>query len=198
LSGRWADKTRFELGGEHGHAVVWCLQQEMQDSRHHDVLAECEQRGVSQERPTPGGRRPRAALLDQGFVELWMRAAFRCDQPARADEIGQWSLEAAGRLDKEAEAKLRRLVDRVRAEEDPGGTAFPAEPATVGPRPVVSAPPAGEPAARGDSGGTFTFNNAGAEIGTQIGAHRGPIINYGGSTRHRPTGSAKSFVMPVS
>jgi hypothetical protein len=186
LSGRWADETRFELGGEHGHAVVWCLRQEMQDGRHYDVLAECEQRGVSQERPTPGGHRPRAALLDEGFVELWMRAACRCGQPARADEIGRWALESAGRLDKSAEVKLRPLVERVRAEENPGGTAFPSEPATVRRRPAVSAPIVEEPVARGDSGSTFNFNNAGAEIGTQIGAHHGSIINYGGSTWHRP------------
>jgi hypothetical protein len=192
LSGSWADETRFLLGGEHGRAVVWCLQQELKDDGHYPVLAECEQRGVNRERPTPGGHRPRAALLDGGFVELWMRAAFRCDQPARADDIGQLSLDAAGRLDKEAASKLRRLVDRIRAEENPGGTAFPAEPATVSPRPAASAPPAEEPAARGDSGGTFNFNNAGAEIGTQIGARRGSIIHYGGSTWHRPGGQREA------
>ncbi|HET6186036.1 MAG TPA: hypothetical protein VFE59_03445 [Trebonia sp.] len=192
LSGRWADETRFVLGGEHGRAVVWCLQQELKDDGHYPVLAECERRGVNRERLAPGGHRPRAALLDEGFVELWMRAAFRCDQPTRADEIGRWSIEAAGRLDKEAESKLRRLVDRVRAEENPRGTAFPAEPATVDPRPAVPAPPAEEPAAMGDSGGTFNFNNAGAEIGYQVGALHGSIISYGDSTRHRRNGQGEA------
>lgn len=169
LSGRWADETRFRLGGEHGHAVVWCLQQELKNDGQHQVLAECDRRGLYRDRPAPGGHPPRAALLDEGFVDLWMRAAFRCDQRPHADEIAQWALEAAARLDKSAESKLRLLVDRVRAEENSGGAASPAEPATASPRP-----------ARGDSGSTFTFNNSGATIGTQIGVHHGPITSYGG------------------
>jgi hypothetical protein len=66
LSGRWADETRFLLGGEHERAVVWCRQQELKDDGHYPVLSECERRSVNQERPTPGGHRPRAALLDGG------------------------------------------------------------------------------------------------------------------------------------
>jgi hypothetical protein len=177
LSGSWAATTRTRLGSDHRHAVVWCLQQEMDDGLHHEVLAECERRGASQERPTPGGYRPQVALLDEEFVELWMRAARRCGQPARAEEIGQWALEAAARHDKSADLKVRRLMERVRAEEPPGGTASRAEPATTG-----------EPAAMRGSGSTFNFYNAGATIGQQIPEHHGPIINNYGSTWRRQAG----------
>ena len=82
--------------------------------------------------PTPGGHRPQVALLDEGFVELWMRAACRCGQSARAEEIGQSALEAAGRHDKSADFKLRRLAERVRAEECPDGIGFGVEPEMAG------------------------------------------------------------------
>lgn len=192
LPGHWAAATRTRLGSEHRHAVVWCLQQEMKDGLHHTVLAECERRGAVQERPTPGGHRPQVALLDEGFVELWMRAACRCGQSARAEEIGQWALEAAGRHDKSADFKVRRLMERVRAEEPPDGSAFGVEPESASRRPAVSAPTAEEPSAMSDSGSTFNFNNAGATIGQQVGVLNGPIINNCGSTRHRQAGQGRA------
>lgn len=175
LPGHWAATTRTWLGSEHRHAVVWCLQQEMNDGLHPKVLAECERRGAVQERLTPGGHQPQVALLDEGFVELWMRAACRCGQLARAEEIGQWAQEAAGRHDKSADFKMRRLMERVRAEEPADGTAFGVK-----------------PAAMSDSGSTFNFNNAGATIGQQVGVLHGPIINNCGSTRNRQAGQGEA------
>jgi len=188
LPGRWAAVARTALASEHRHAVVWCLQQEMNDGLHHSVLAECERRGAVQERPTPGGHRPQVALLDEEFVELWMRAACRSGQFARAEEIGQRALEAAGRHDKSADFKVRRLIERIRDEEPSDGTALGVEPESASRRPAVSTPTAEEPAAMSDSGSTFNFNNAGATIGQQVGVLHGPIINNCGSTRHRQDG----------
>jgi hypothetical protein len=192
LAGHWAVATRTGLGSEHRHAVVWCLQQEMNDGLHHEVLAECERRGAVQERPTPGGHRPQVALLDEEFVELWMRAACRCGQPARAEEIGQWALEAAGRHDESAGFKVRRLMERVRAEESPDGATSRAEPTSASRRPAISTPTAEEPAAMPDSGSTFNFNNAGATIGQQVGVLHGPIINNCGSARQRQAGQGRA------
>lgn len=192
LTGHWAAAARTGLGSEHRHAVVWCLQQEMNDGLHHEVLAECERRGAIQERPTAGGHRPQVALLDEGFVELWMRAACRCGQSARAEEVGQWASDAAGRHDKSADFKVRRLMERVRAEERPGGTDFGVEPESGSRRPAVSAPTAEEPAAMSDSGSTFNFNNAGATIGQQVGVLHGPVINNSGSTWHRQDGQGRA------
>jgi hypothetical protein len=181
LSGHWADTTRFQLGSDHRHAVIGCLQQEFDDGLYPQVLAECERRGAGQERPARGGHRPQVALLDEEFVELWMRAAWRCGRPARAEEIGQWALEAVGRLDKPADFEVRRLLERVRAEEAPARR-----------RPPAPAPAAAEPAASGASGSTFNFNNAGATIGQQVGVLHGSVINDGGSARQRQDGPGAS------
>jgi hypothetical protein len=116
------------------------------------------------------------ALLDEEFLEVWLRAAYRCGRPARAREIGLGALEAATRLDRSADFWVRRLIERMVAEESSGSTAFPAATAAAGQRSAMSAPAAPEPAAMHGPGSTFTFNNAGAVIGQQVGALTGSII----------------------
>lgn len=189
LVGNWAARTRYRLGDEYRRAIIYCLQQEMSDGRHREVLAECERRGeANQADVAPGGHKPQVALLDEEFLEVWLRAAYRCGRPARAREVGQWALEAAARLDRSADSWMQRLVERVVAEESHGSTAFPAATATASQRPAVSTPAVQEPAAMPGSGSTFTFNNANATIDQQIGALTGSIINNYGSARRQQAG----------
>jgi DNA-binding SARP family transcriptional activator len=189
LDGHWAASTRHRLGDEYRRAVIYCLQQEMNDGRHREVLAECERRGEAGPADVPaGGHKPQVALLDEEFIEVWLRAAYRCGLPVRAREVGQQALETAARLDLSADFWVRRLVERVAAEESRGSTPFPAPTATESQRPAMSAPAAPEPTAMPSSGSGFTFNNPGATIGQQIGTLTGSIINNDGSARRQQAG----------
>lgn len=175
LTGSWAASTRYRLGDEYRRAIIHCLQQEMSDGQHREVLAECERHGEADKAGTaPGGHKPQVALLDEQFLEVWLRAAYRCGHPARAREVGQQALEAAARLGGSADFEVRRVAERVAGEESAGSTAFPAAASTAA---AVSRPAAQEPAAKPGSASTFTFNNAGATIGQQVGALTGSIIN---------------------
>jgi hypothetical protein len=189
LVGNWAASTRHRLGDEYRRAIIYCLQQEMNDGRHREVLAECERRGEAGQADAPsGGHKPQVALLDEEFLEVWLRAAYRCGRPARAREVGQRALGAATRLDQSADFWVRRLVERVVDEESHGSIAFPAAAATSSQRPAMSRPVAPESGAMPSSGNTFTFNNAGATIGQQIGAFSGSIINNHESARRQQGG----------
>jgi hypothetical protein len=130
--------------------------------------------------------------VDEEFLELWLRAAYRCGQPARASEIGQWALETAARHDKSADPRVRRLTERVAAEESHGCDAFRAGTATANQRPAISTPTTVESAATPDSGNVFNFNNAGATIGQQVGALDGSIINNYGSTQRQQAGQGET------
>ena len=193
LAGNWAATTRYQLESEYRRAIIHCLQLEMRDGQHREVLAECERRGeAGQAGAAPSGPKPQIALLDEEFLELWLRAAYRCGQPARAREIGQWALEAAACHDKSADPKVRRLTEHVAAEESDGRNAFGAGTATAYRRPAISTPTTEEPAVMPNSGNISNFNNAGATIGQQIGTLSGSIINNYGSTQRHQAGQGET------
>jgi hypothetical protein len=193
LPGNWAAITRYRLASEHRRAIMHCLQLEMSNGRHGEVLAECERRGeASQAGVAPSGHKAQVALLDEEFLELWLRAAYRCGQPVRAREIGQWALEAATCHDKSADPRVRRLIEHVAAEESHERPAFRPGTATANQRPAISTPTTEDPAAMPDSGNVFNFNNAGATIGQQVGVLHGPIINNCGSTRQQQAVQGKA------
>jgi hypothetical protein len=189
LVGNWAASTRYRLGNEYRHAIIYCLQQEMSDGRHREVLAECERYGEADRADVAqAGHKPQVALLDEEFLEVWLRAAYRCGRPARAREVGQWALEAAARLDRSTDFWVQRLVERVVAEESHESTGSATVTAPAGRRSAMSTPAEQEPAAMPDSRNTFTFNNAGATIDQQIGALTGSIINNYGSAQRQQAG----------
>lgn len=193
LVGSWAASTRWRLGNEYRRAIIYCLQQEMSVGRHREVLAECERRGeADQADVAPGGRKPQVALLDEEFLEVWLRAAYRCGRPGRAREVGREALDAAAWLDKSADFWVRRLVDRVSTEESCGSTAFPAATATESQRSAISTSAAHEPTATPGSGNTFIFNNADATIGQQIGTLAESVINNYGSARRQQAGQCET------
>jgi hypothetical protein len=190
LGGNWAATTRYQLNSEYRRAIIHCLPLEMEDGRHREVFAECEQRGeAGQADVAPSGHKPQIALLDEEFLEVWLRAAYRSGQSARAREIGQWALETAACHDKAADPRVRRLTEQVAAEESRGRNAFRAGTATANQRPAISTPATEKPAPMPDSGNVFNFNNAGATIGQQVGALAGSIINnYGSIQRQQQAG----------
>jgi hypothetical protein len=175
LPGRWAARTREQLGREYRDAVLHCLRQAMEAAHYREALAECEERGLASPEPEAGrGSRPPAALLDGEFLEIWLRAAFRCDQPARAAQVTQWALDAAQRsLDGAAGPGIRRLTQRVAAQMNGEGSraragASHATEATTG------------AAAMAEPGGTTTFNNEFNNAGAIIG-HQAAQLNVAGS-----------------
>lgn len=172
LDSNWAARTRTVLGGEHRHAVVYCLRQELGAGKHQQVLVECERRGLAdQEQENRAGSQSQVALLDEEFLELWMRAAYRCGQAARAVEVGQWATAAATRFDKAADFKIRRLVERVRDEEcGADATAQPSSSARKG-RKTMSDP----------ERASNYLDNRGARIGIQIGQSYGSVHYHASS-----------------
>jgi hypothetical protein len=169
LPGEWAARTRAELEGEYRRAVIYCLRQELDAGKHHEVLVECERRAAAdQEQMSREGRQSQVTLLDEDFLELWMSAAFRCGQATRAAEIGQWALDAAARFDKSADFKVKRLAEEVRSEESRNEAATGPRASTRRDRRAVSEP-----------GTTITSNyyNQGATIEFQIG-HVGSIHKH--------------------
>jgi hypothetical protein len=167
LGSSWATRTSAVLGGEYRHAVVYCLRQELDAGKHQQVLVECERRGLAdQEQKNRAGSQSQAPLLDEEFLELWIRAAYLCGQAARAVEVGQWATAAAARFDKAAEFKIRRLVDRLRDEECSSSST------TAGP----SGTGRKDRKTMGDPAGTSNhWDNRGARIGIQIGQSYGSI-----------------------
>jgi hypothetical protein len=166
LPGEWAARTRAGLEDEHRRAVIYYLWQEFDAGHYREVLLDCDRRAMAdQEQLSREGRQSQVALLDEDFLELWMRAACRCGQPARAAQIGQQALEAAERFDKSADFKVKRLVDRVRSEEGRDEASTGRRASSRRDREAVSEPSS-----------TQHFHNEGAEIGIQIG-HLGSFYN---------------------
>lgn len=171
LPGGWAARTRAGLEDEYRRAVIYCLRQEFDAGRYNEVLVECERLAAAdQDQLSREGPQTQVTLLDENFLELWMRAASRCGEATRVTEIGQLALEAAERFDKSADFKLKRLEERVRREEN-------RDQASAG-RTTPRAAARKDQKAVSEPGGTFNFNNDGATIHSQTGQHVGDINYY--------------------
>jgi hypothetical protein len=182
--GEWAARTRAGLEDEHRHAVIYCLQQQFDEGSYEEVLVECERRAAAdQEQMSREGRQSQVTLLDEDFLELWMRAACRCGRATRAAQIEQQALEAAERFDKSADFMVKRLAEKVRREEGGGE-------ASTGPRASArrDRKPVSEPGVT-----VHHYHNQGATIPFQTGQHFGSNNYYASPEKSGENSRAEDY-----
>jgi DNA-binding SARP family transcriptional activator len=113
LDGGWATETRRLLRAQYRDAVIESLRRQAAKGQHEQVLRECAQLAFA-DRGDQDGTGQQDALHDVDFLELWMLAAYRCDQPERAEHVLRQATEAAERSARPVSPDLRRRVQRMR------------------------------------------------------------------------------------
>jgi DNA-binding SARP family transcriptional activator len=164
LEGDWARGMRKKLRAQYRDVVIGSLRREADAEDWEPLLRHCGE--LAAQEPEDADRKdPQDALADLGFIELWLRAAYRSGQPGLAEQVLGQAAETRPPASERVAAELTRLARRI-ADEATHPAAAPARPARAARtsnRRTVSEP-------------AINFNNqSGSVVNGQIGIVHGDV-----------------------
>lgn len=115
LEGGWADGMRKKLRGQYRDVVIDSLRRDAEAGDYESLLRRCA-RLAAEDQEDSDRRDPQDAMGDGDFLLLWMLAAYRLDQPDRAEQVLRQATEIAARSGKPVQADLQRRVEQLRDE----------------------------------------------------------------------------------
>ncbi len=173
LDGSWAHATRRKLRTRYRDAVIDSLRRDAAAEDYASLLGKCA-RLAADDREDLDRKAPQDAMRDNDFLVLWMLAAYRSDQPERAEEVLRQAADAATRSGRPVSADLQRRAQQMRDE----ASRPRAYPSAAGARPTSLASDR-----RTMNEPTIIFNNnSGSVITSQIAVAHGVTINASGGS----------------